>query len=227
MPYYHRRLPHLYKIGHPVFVTWRLHGSLPEHRPFPAERVNSGRAFDAMDRLLDCARGGPRYLAEAVLAEMVAEAIYYGARRLGCYQLHSFVVMPNHVHLLVSPKVALDRVTCSLKGFTARRGNEILGRTGQPFWQDESYDRLVRDAEEFRRITRYIEQNPVRAGLAASPELYPWSSAAAGPAWRPAPLCNNNLLEDALFWSASEEACLCSLGCTRLLRRRRRLFLNC
>ena len=64
----------------------------------------------------------------------------------------------------------------SLKRFTAREANRMLGRTGQAFWQEESYDRLVRDETEFRRITRYIEMNPVNAGLAVSPEEFPWSS---------------------------------------------------
>jgi putative transposase len=53
----------------------------------------------------------------------------------------------------------------------------LLGRTGQPFWQDESYDRLVRNGEEFGRIQRYIENNPVATCLVARPEEYLWSSA--------------------------------------------------
>lgn len=65
----------------------------------------------------------------------------------------------------------------SLKLFTARQGNRILGLIGRPFWQDESYDRLVRNEAEFDRIALYIEMNPVRAGLAATPEDFPWSSA--------------------------------------------------
>jgi hypothetical protein len=65
----------------------------------------------------------------------------------------------------------------SLKRFTAREANRILGRTGQPFWQDESYDRLIRNEKEFERTLRYIETNPVKAGLAATPEEFPWSSA--------------------------------------------------
>ena len=48
--------------------------------------------------------------------------------------------------------------------------------TGQPFWQAESYDQLVRSQAEFDRIEAYIIQNPVRAGLAPSEEKYPWSS---------------------------------------------------
>ena len=53
----------------------------------------------------------------------------------------------------------------------------MLGRTGQAFWQDESYDRLVRDAREFGRIASYIERNPVDAGLVTEPERFHWSSA--------------------------------------------------
>jgi putative DNA methylase len=66
----------------------------------------------------------------------------------------------------------------SLKGFTAREANKILRRTGEPFWQRESYDHWVRDEQEFGRIRAYIENNPVRAGLVARAEDYPWSSAA-------------------------------------------------
>ena len=65
----------------------------------------------------------------------------------------------------------------SLKRFTAREGNKILGVTGRPFWQEESYDRVVRDEIEFRRIKRYIEMNPVKAGFVATPEEFLWSSA--------------------------------------------------
>jgi hypothetical protein len=53
-------------------------------------------------------------------------------------------------------------------------------RYGEPFWQSESYDRWVRNDVEFRRIERYIEENPVRAGLVSAPEEYRWSSAYAG-----------------------------------------------
>jgi hypothetical protein len=65
----------------------------------------------------------------------------------------------------------------SLKRYTARAGNRILSVTDQPFWQDESFDRLVRNEHEFRRIAQYIEMNPVKAGLARAPEDFPWSSA--------------------------------------------------
>jgi len=105
--FYRRQLPHLDEPGRPVFLTWRLHGSLPLHRTFPAGSLSSGQAFAAMDRLLDQTRAGPFYLRQPALADMVVEAIHYNATLLGHYTLHALVVMPNHVHLLVTPTVAL------------------------------------------------------------------------------------------------------------------------
>jgi putative DNA methylase len=169
-----RRLPHYTAVGQPVFLTWRLHGSLPVNRCFPAE-LTSGKAFVAMDRLLDTARCGPVYLQRPEIATMVADAIRY--RDAKEYELHAYVVMPNHVHILITPRVDVSRLMQSLKRFTARQGNRMLGLTGQTFWQDESYDRLVRNQSEFDRIAAYIERNPVTAGLAGSPEEFAWSSA--------------------------------------------------
>jgi REP element-mobilizing transposase RayT len=88
--------------------------------------------------------------------------------------------MANHVHALLLPLVSPSRLLGSLKGATAREANRILGRTGESFWQAESYDHWVRNADEFDRIVAYIESNPVKAGLVGRPEEYPWSSAAAG-----------------------------------------------
>jgi hypothetical protein len=70
-----------------------------------------------------------------------------------------------------------SRLLKSLKGFTARQANRLLGRTGEPFWQKESYDHWVRSEVEWNRIAAYIERNPVSAGLVLEAEGYPWSSA--------------------------------------------------
>jgi REP element-mobilizing transposase RayT len=168
-----RRLPHYHSVGQPIFVTWRLHGSLPANRSFPAA-TTSGQAFLAMDRILDSTCTGPLFLRIPEIASMVVGAIRF--REMRHYKLQSYVVMPNHVHLLMTPLVEVSKVMQSLKRFTAREGNKMLGLTGQPFWQDESYDRLVRNDREFERISEYIEMNPVTAGLAATPEEFRWSS---------------------------------------------------
>jgi putative DNA methylase len=179
MRFYERRLPHFDVVGQPLFVTFRLHDSLPAHRVFPPSSLTTGKAFVEMDRLLDSAATGPKYLAIPEIAAIVADAIRYGEQKLDRIKLHSYVIMPNHVHLLITPKVAAGLWLRTLKGFTAHEANLILKRTGNPFWQSESYDHLARSGDEFTRIQRYIENNPVKAGLAARPEDFRWSSAEA------------------------------------------------
>jgi putative DNA methylase len=183
MTFHRRKLPHLYVVEQPVFITWCLRGSFPVGRGFPEDGLTSGEAFAAFDRLLDETREGTRYLAQPRIADMVVEAIQYNSAMLKHYQVHAFLVMPNHVHLLVTPSIALPKLTRSLKGITAKRANEMLGLTGSPFWQDESYDRLLRNQAELDRVRKYIELNPVRAGLVSEAAEYRWSSgwAAGGP----------------------------------------------
>ncbi|HEV2690509.1 MAG TPA: transposase [Bryobacteraceae bacterium] len=129
-----------------------------------------------MDRLLDQGQWGPTFLRQPEVAQVVLASIHRSVE-IGHYQLHSWVIMPNHVHLLLTPQVRLSKLLGSMKGTTAKRANLLLDRSGQPFWQDESYDHAVRNGEEFRRIRRYIENNPVNACLVARPEDYQWCSA--------------------------------------------------
>jgi len=130
-----------------------------------------------MDRYLDTTRTGPLYLRREDVARIVANSVSRGVE-IGHYDLRAWVIMANHVHALLLPKVAPARLLGALKGCTAREANLVLGRTGQPFWQSESYDHWVRDEREFEKIAAYIENNPVKAGFAARAEDYPWSSAA-------------------------------------------------
>jgi REP element-mobilizing transposase RayT len=89
--------------------------------------------------------------------------------------------MPNHVHILINPKTSLPRLTKAVKNYSARQANALLERTGEPFWQDESYDHWVRDHKELEKIIQYLEANPQRAGLVKRPEDWPWSSASGSP----------------------------------------------
>jgi putative transposase len=180
MTFYRRNLPHWHPEGESIFLTWRLHGSLPadffQSKAF-AGVTEPGRRFRLADAALDGAATGPLWLKDPRVATCVLDAIRRGAGALGHYDLHAFVVMPNHIHLLITPKLDLARITNGLKGASARQANLLLQRTGQPFWQDESFDRWARDAVELERIRGYIERNPVSAGLAGRPEDWPWSSA--------------------------------------------------
>jgi len=176
MTEYRRRLPHFHPDDAYFFLTWRLYGSLPS-KPLSSPYPTPGHAFVAADRALHRDRSGPLWLKEPGIARVVVEAIIAGERERGFYELSAWVVMPNHVHLLILPKVAMAEITRWLKGSTARRANQLLGRTGLPFWQDESHDHWVRNTKEFIRIFSYIEENPVSAGLVGSVECWPWSSA--------------------------------------------------
>ncbi len=133
--------------------------------------------FGRFDTWLDRCTEGPRWLAEERIAQIVAHEIHAldGHR----YHLLAYCVMSNHVHLLIdttgyghsSPPGATSTASYPLaetlrllKGRTARYCNQALGRSGI-FWHDESYDHVVRDEVELRRIVWYIANNPVKAGL--------------------------------------------------------------
>jgi len=181
--FYRRRLPHwLPDITEAtfLFVTWRLAGSIPRTRlpQLPTGTpLSAGQAFLALDREVDQAAFGPVWLQDARIARVVADALLYGESGRHFYQLRAWVIMPNHVHVLLRPNTSLPVITRWLKGSTARQANLILGRTGEAFWQDESFDHRVRDEVELERIVRYVECNPVSAGLATNPCDWPWSSA--------------------------------------------------
>jgi REP element-mobilizing transposase RayT len=137
-----------------------------------------GGAFKLVDSVLDRADKGPLWLKDPRIARCVMNAIHFGEKKLDFYSLHAFVIMPNHVHLLITPRVPVSRLMNGLKGVTAREANCILRSKGQHFWQDESFDHWVRTSAEFDRIQAYIERNPVSAQLVSKPEEWPWSSAA-------------------------------------------------
>jgi REP element-mobilizing transposase RayT len=177
MSYYERRLPHWQPEHAAVFVTWRLHGSLPRSTWEDRPATPAGKAFVAVDWVLAKAETGPTWLKDERVAHAVAGTLRFGEESLGLYSLQSWVLMANHVHILIEPHAEVPRITRRIKSFSAKRANEILGRIGERFWQDESYDHWVRDQKEFGKIVRYIEFNPVVAGLVEQPEDWPWSSA--------------------------------------------------
>jgi putative transposase len=132
----------------------------------------------AMDEQLDTAATGPLWLKAPEVAQSVSQVLDAGMTQWRLYQLHAWVVMSNHVHVLLSPQVPVHKAIMNVKSASARAANKILSRTGRPFWQDESYDHWVRNDRERNAIVRYIHLNPVKAGLVDDPEDWPWSSAA-------------------------------------------------
>ena len=197
--FYHRNLPHWHPPGRSIFVTWRLYGYLPQtvinqlrvirHQLSKRKTVAAGwtadnriieykRLFAKVDAILDRAKTGPLWLKQTEIADLVQQALL--ERYAHLYTLWSYVVMANHLHVFLKPKgeSTIGSITKHLKGYTARQANSLLQRTGQPFWQDESFDHWSRDRAEFFRVVDYIENNPIKAGLVEKPEDWLWSSAA-------------------------------------------------
>lgn len=203
MTFYRRRLPHWQPEGVPIFLTWRLYGSLPRS-PWQGRSktcptgLTEGRRFLLMDRELDAACSGPMFLKNPHVAAAVAETLLTAGKEWTLYDLFAWVIMSNHVHVLLQPHKPLRRITHAVKSTSARRANFILGRAALWFWQDESYDHWVRDGREFERIVQYIEWNPVRAGLVERVEQWPWSSAAK--AWQVEDLPHINVHEFPLSY---------------------------
>jgi putative transposase len=177
MSFYRRRLPHWQPEGVPIFLTWRLSGSLPRGVGAPDSLSTEGERFLAMDREMDRASSGPTWLKDPRIASCFVDTLLLSEQKWELCELFAWVVMSNHVHVLLKPHKPLREVTRAIKKTSARQANLMLRRSGVPFWQDESYDHWVRDGEEFNRVVRYIEWNPVRAGLVESVDLWPWSSA--------------------------------------------------
>jgi REP element-mobilizing transposase RayT len=191
-----RHLPHWIPENAAVFVTWRLAGSLPRSewdRPSSFAACQSslkdaGLTDDTnrssvlprlleQDEQLDDAGGGKDWLQDSRIASVVVNALLYGETVRHFYQLHAWVVMPNHVHAIFQPSAELSTIMRWVKGRTSRVANQILGRTGTPFWQNESFDHWIRSAEELEYLTRYVENNPLKAGLVEAREKWRWSSA--------------------------------------------------
>ena len=186
----HRKnLPHWRQRGATYFITTRLGDSLPQTKltEWHDERRTWLRAhglaspddiarlpdklqwqfrewFQArLQRWLDAGHGSC-WLRRPEIARLVADSLaHFDSQH---YALDAWVVMPNHLHALLAPlgEHTLGRVLQSLKGFTARSANGLLGRAGT-FWQEEGYDRIVRNERELRHWRRYIAQNPVKARL--------------------------------------------------------------
>jgi putative transposase len=200
--FYRRHLPHVQPLGATLFVTFRLVGSVrasvvqrlsqrAEHprgalptvqdpdqrRPRSCGDVNP--LFGKWDAVLDETGAGPTWLARGEVAGLVARALHDGDGSR--YDLLAFGLMPNHVHVVLTPLqgedgsyYSLTSIMRFLKGRTARQANLILGRRGA-FWQHENYDHVVRNEDELARIITSLLDNPVRAGLSHARGDWQWS----------------------------------------------------
>jgi REP element-mobilizing transposase RayT len=181
---YQRHLPHWRQDGATYFVTFHLADSLPQAKldelallKAEWQRRLAGPASDAaleelaretqvrIERWLDQGIGSCPLKRPALAAFLTTAMHHFDSER---YELGCYVVMPNHVHGIVRPtvpeKYPLEEILGSWKKYSSRRINGELHQAGD-LWQEESYDRIVRDEEHLWRVIQYIASNPGRAGL--------------------------------------------------------------
>jgi len=166
-------LPHFDSAEAIQFVTFRLADSLP--RAVAAALAHSPNNLAQTDRQLDSGLGSC-WLRASDVATMVEDSLlHFDGQR---YRLIAWCIMPNHVHAVVMPldQHQLGSIVQTWKSFTAKRANQVLGRTG-PFWHKDYFDRFIRDEGHLERTIDYVENNPVKAGLASSIAEWRWSSA--------------------------------------------------
>jgi len=189
-PRWHSRgyLPHFHSPGALQHITYHLADSISQDA---VERLHSEIVFlpdsqrDAerrkrLEAWIDSGHGSCA-LRDPVAAGIVQSSfLNFDTQR---YRLLAWVVMPNHVHVLIEPihGWTVGKIVATWKKFTARLINEHLTAHGQkplhPFWHREYWDRFMRDEPHFQQTIAYIHNNAVKAGLAASPEEWAWSSA--------------------------------------------------
>lgn len=160
-------------------MTTRLCGSLPASSLEDTEKTLSKdslykssdislmnkqqQRFLFYEEILDSATNGPRWLADPRVAKAWQDALmfFHGKR----YVVICSTVMSNHVHFIFTDLTyPIGKIMGSIKGFSAKSSNRILGREGQ-FWQREFFDRLIRNESDLRSKIRYVLNNPVKAGI--------------------------------------------------------------
>jgi len=177
-------LPHWQQPGATYFITFRLGDAIPaalrtqwlsdqatflraHPRPWgpEVEEEYHLRFSHRVDQWLDAGHG-ECLLRDPCLRSVVEEClIFFDQQR---YDQHAWVIMPNHVHTLTTlrPGWQLEQVVSTWKSFTANRIHRELGRQGS-LWQEDYFDRLIRDADHFSNVVRYIRRNPTKAKLSA------------------------------------------------------------
>ena len=171
------RLPHFDGGEIPQFITFRLHDSLPQEvlEKWRLEAETDADLRKRVEKYLDAGYGGS-WLKHENIATVVQNALLFHDEKK--YRLSAWVIMPNHGHLLATPKAgfSLGEIMHSIKSYTAHEANKLLDRKGA-FWQHESFDRYIRNQKHFYSVIRYIENNPVKAKLCNNPEDWRFSSA--------------------------------------------------
>lgn len=174
-------LPHFDGGEYLQFITFRLADSLPQtvlerwKQEVERKLIDDLEVQRKIERYLDSGIGECHLKDERFALPLIETLHKFDGEK---YKLSAWVIMPNHVHLLLRPKEnhSLAQIMHSLKSFTAHKANRILGRNGR-FWSKEYFDRYIRSYEHFIKTLDYIENNPVKAGLCEKRADWRFSSA--------------------------------------------------
>ena len=174
-------IPHVDPGEYTQFITFRLADSMPQavlekwRLELHHGKITDAKLRQRIETYLD-QNYGEQWLTDPRIASLVHEAILNLDRRL--YKLFAWVIMPNHVHILIRPldDYSVSEIMQTLKSFTAHEANKLLKRKGK-FWYKEYFDRYIRDARHFMAVVKYIEENPVKARLCNAPADWIFSSA--------------------------------------------------
>jgi REP element-mobilizing transposase RayT len=175
-PRWRGNLPHLYKEGCTYFVTFCLSDTVPRELRRKRTVEADGDPSLIAAELDPSPTSGSCLLRESKVALIVENSLlhFQGER----YELSAWCVMPNHVHVVVTPYsgFTLPAILHSWKSYTAHEINGVLSKVGK-IWEEESFDHLIRNEKAFGRFVDYVQNNPVAAGLCSNPEDWPFSSA--------------------------------------------------
>jgi len=153
-------LPHISKLEHYQFVTFRTYDSLDSFLlKIRKSKLNSSKKEYIIDNYIDKSNKGC-YLNGEVLRYLRA----YLIKETNLYDLVSFAIMPNHIHILFKQKEELYKIINTIKGATAYTINRLLKKEGK-FWEKGYYDKLIRDEKHFEIVYNYIKNNPLKANL--------------------------------------------------------------
>jgi REP element-mobilizing transposase RayT len=154
-------LPHIDMIEHYQFVTFRTFDSIDEFvkKIRNSNTINKLKEYN-IDKYIDNSKKG-YYLNGEVLEYLKS---FLKSKDKDIYDLVSFVIMPNHIHILFKQNIALSKIMQILKGSTSFKINKMLKRSGA-FWEQNYYDKVIRDEKHFNLVYDYIKNNPIKVGL--------------------------------------------------------------
>ena len=180
------RLPHWQQPGGTYFITFNMADAIPRSKRMRLEEERANwlnanpepwkpwqekeyheRFSGALERWLDAGYGSC-FLNDPAASDIVAKTIeHFDDDR---YLQHAWVVMPNHVHLVVTlnPDYTMEKALHSWKSYSSHELKRQFSDAPTPFWQRDYFDRLIRDPKHFANCIRYIRKNPTKAKLLAN-----------------------------------------------------------